>query len=184
MIPIILMYLLQTCLCQSPEVTYLLNLDSQMECCDSESEEFVDVSGVTVARYNETIAYMYGDIKFLKDVGPDTMVELILQKEASGKYEVMATHEICDLCSEVMKGPESDYYSYMKYFGIPEECPFAAGDYPIKEFILDTDDLPLNSNTAGRYQAFMTMYQNPERDCKKNKEFMLCLTMKLLIELD
>ena len=49
-------------------------MDSQMEGCDEESLLFVDTSGVNVGRYNETIAYMSGDITFLQDVGPDTMV--------------------------------------------------------------------------------------------------------------
>ncbi|KAJ8709684.1 hypothetical protein PYW08_009688 [Mythimna loreyi] len=184
MIPIILLYLLRFGVCQSYDVEYVVNIDSQIECCDDESKEFVDTSGVTVGRYNETIAYMHGDIKFLKGVGPDTMVEITLHKEVSGKYELVYSHEICDLCAEMEKGPDSDYYGYMKYFGIPDCCPFEAGDYPVKEFIIDTDDLPLNSDTVGRYQAYITLYKNPDKDCKKNKEFMVCLNLKLIIEMD
>lgn len=53
-------------------------------------------------------------------------VEMLLYKEANNKYELMFSHEICDLCAEVAKGEDSDYISYMKYFGIPSECPFDA----------------------------------------------------------
>ncbi|XP_075986735.1 uncharacterized protein LOC142983640 [Anticarsia gemmatalis] len=183
MISIVLLYLLRFCAGQDG-VVYVVNLDSQMEACDELSALFVDTSNVNVERYNDTIAYMYGDIKFLQDIGPDTMVEIILEKEASGKYELMFSHEICDLCGEIGKGADSDYYAYMKYFGIPDSCPFEAGEYPIKEFIVDTDDLPVNSNTVGRYQAFLNLYKNPEKDCKTDKEFMCCLNLKLIIEMD
>lgn len=49
---------------------------------------------------------------------------------------------------------------------------------------MDTDDMPLNSNTAGKYQALLNLYKNPDKDCKTKTEFMCCLDMKLVIERD
>ncbi|XP_035442178.1 uncharacterized protein LOC118270605 [Spodoptera frugiperda] len=183
-VPIILFSLVRFGWCDPPGVQFVVNMISQLESCDEVSDAAVDTSGVVVGRYNETIAYMRGNVKFLIDVGAETMVEMLLYKEANNKYELMFSHEICDLCAEVAKGEDSDYISYMKYFGIPSECPFDAGEYPILEFIVDTDDLPVNSNTVGRYQAYLNLYKNPEKDCKSTKIFMFCLSLKLIIEAD
>ncbi|KAH9636499.1 hypothetical protein HF086_017665 [Spodoptera exigua] len=181
----ILFSVLRFCLGNPPgEVKFIVNMVSQLECCDEASEAAVDTSKVVVGRYNETIAYMRGDVKFLVDVGDDTMVEITLYKEANGKYELMYSHEICNLCEEVEKGEDSNYVSYIKYFGIPDHCPFSAGEYPILEFIVDTDDLPVNSNTVGRYQAYLNLYKTVDNDCKASRIFLFCLSLKLIIEAD
>lgn len=48
--------------------------------------------------------------------------------------------------------------------------------------IVDTEDMPINSNTAGYYQALLNFYLMPEEGGEK--EYVCCLALKLVIETD
>ncbi|KAM3960697.1 uncharacterized protein ACR2FA_005290 [Aphomia sociella] len=166
--------------CQ-PEIEYILNFDSPAHVCfDEASMQYIDTSGLDVGSYNDTTSYMSGALKFLKGIGENTMIEIVIEKEVSGQFEVMATHIICDLCGELHPG--SNYYKYLKYFGFPESCPFDAGEYPVSDFITDSEDLPINSANAARYQVKITFATNPDCSNKDDLEFLFCLILDFIIE--
>lgn len=52
-----------------------------------------------------------------------------VQKEAAGnRYEMVMSHEICDLCEEI-SNKESNYQQYLQFFGFPDNCPFEPVSY-------------------------------------------------------
>ncbi|XP_073963157.1 uncharacterized protein [Choristoneura fumiferana] len=168
--------------CQAPIDEYVLNFDSPVYVCsDMESQSWVDTSGLEVVRYNETTAYMTGTINFLKGLDYSTMVELEVYKELSGQYEKTISHEICNLCNEIGK-KDSLYFKYLKYFGFPDACPFAAGTYSVQDLKPDDADMPVNAATSGRYQVNINLYKNPDGTCKNMKTFIGCLKLDFIIE--
>ncbi|XP_026754417.2 uncharacterized protein LOC113514528 [Galleria mellonella] len=158
-----------------------MNFDSPVHVCfDETSSMYVDTSGIEMIDYNDTTSCMTGVIKFLQNVGENTMIEIVIEKEVSGQFEVMATHLICDLCEELH--PESNYYKYLQYFGFPDNCPFESGEYSIFDFVINTDDLPVNSANAARYQVIINFYKNPDCSSKDDMTFLFCLKMDFIIE--
>ncbi|XP_052744859.1 uncharacterized protein LOC112054906 [Bicyclus anynana] len=180
---------------------YTLNFDSPIYLCsDEESQAYIDTSEVQVKRYNETTVVMTGIFKLLKAFEQGTMIEIIAEKEAGGVYEMVFSHEICNICKE-LTNPESLYKTYMGYFGFPAECPFEPvshqyihwrpqysvitnfqNDYNINDLVTDTEALPLNIATEGRYQVTMNMYKSDEDKCLEDKEFLACLKLDFLVE--
>ncbi|XP_026498835.2 uncharacterized protein LOC113402740 [Vanessa tameamea] len=165
-----------------PDDGYILNFDSPIYVCpDEESNAFVDTSETEVKRYNETTAYLTGFIKFIKGIEPATMVEVLIEKDIGGSFEMFASHEICDLCKE-LGDEDSPYADYLKYFGFPDQCPFSPDTFAIKDFVVNTKDLPINSATAGRYQVTMNISKNEGGNCLNDKGFIACLKLDFIIE--
>ncbi|XP_059050481.1 uncharacterized protein LOC131845433 [Achroia grisella] len=165
----------------TPEVEYVLNFDSPAYVClDESSSVYVDTSGMDMITYNETTSCMTGAIKFLQGLDENVMIEAIVEKEVSGQFEMMATHIICDLCEELH--PDSNYYKYLQYFGFPATCPFDAGEYSVHDFVINTDDLPVNSANAARYQVTVNFYNNPDCSSKDVMQFLFCLKLDFIIE--
>lgn len=54
----------------------------------------------------------------------DFQLEVVIEKDIGGSFEMFASHEICDLCKEI-QDKESPYAEYLKCFGFPEKCPFS-----------------------------------------------------------
>ncbi|XP_045455482.1 uncharacterized protein LOC123665181 [Melitaea cinxia] len=161
---------------------YILNFDSPIYVCsDEDSQKFIDTSRVEVKRHNETTTYMTGSIEFHKGIQTATMLEVVIEKDIGGSFEMFASHEICDLCKEI-QDMESPYAEYLKCFGFPEKCPFPPNTFAIQDFVPYTKDLPINSATAGRYQVTMNIYNNPESNCLNEKIFIACLKLDFIIE--
>uniref|UniRef100_A0A8R2M969 Uncharacterized protein n=1 Tax=Bombyx mori TaxID=7091 RepID=A0A8R2M969_BOMMO len=112
-------------------------------------------------------------------------LEIKLEKEASGKREMIFAHDICDLCKELVDR-DSNYYKYFKHIDFPATPGGGGfqGDYPIHDFVLDADEIPLNSYNVGLYVATMNIYENPTGDCKANKEFLCSLHLGLSVEME
>ncbi|XP_049880905.1 uncharacterized protein LOC126377238 [Pectinophora gossypiella] len=146
-------------------------------CDDEQSKEYVDASRVQLARFDD-FAVMNGFLEFKKSFEPSTLLEVVLEKEASGRLEIMMTHEL-QACKEI-SDPGSDYATWIEFFGLPSECPFEAGLYPIHNLTADTSDMPINSANAGAYQATINMYKCEGDDCEKS--FICCLKLDFCIE--
>ncbi|XP_063389525.1 uncharacterized protein LOC134675238 [Cydia fagiglandana] len=180
---VLFLYFIGVCDCQGPvDADFVLNFDSPVYVCpDPSSQAYVDTSAVEVDRYNETTSYMTGTIYFHKGFDSATMVEIMVEREINGQYEMFISHEICDVCKEF--GDEDSLYAkYFSYFGFPTTCPFAAGPYEVHDLKADNDDLPINGATAGRYQVTINLYNNPDSTCKNVKEFIACLKLDFIIE--
>ncbi|CAH0721131.1 unnamed protein product, partial [Brenthis ino] len=164
------------------EDSYILNFDSPIYVCpDEESQKFIDTSQIAIGRHNETCSYMTGAISFLKGMQSTTMVEIIIEKEISGSFEMFASHEICNLCKE-LGDPESTYKDYLQHFGFPEVCPFEPNTFAVNDLVAHSKDLPINSVTVGRYQVTMNFIENPSSDCLDEKSFLACLKLDFIIE--
>ncbi|XP_039760432.1 uncharacterized protein LOC120634104 [Pararge aegeria] len=164
------------------QLDYTVNFDSPIYVCpDEDSQGYVDASQVQVKRHNETATIMTGVIKFLKGFEKDTMIEFIAEKDTGGSYEMVVSHEICDVCGE-LQNPESAYAGYLPYFGFPDLCPFEPNNYIIKDLVADSQDVPLNSAMAGRYQVTLNMYKNTDGQCLDDKIFIACLKLDFLVE--
>ncbi|CAH2059413.1 unnamed protein product, partial [Iphiclides podalirius] len=160
---------------------YVLNFDSALYVCgDEQSATYFGTSQVEVTRFNETNAYMFGAIGFLEGLRVNTLVEIFVEKESSGRYEMVMSHEICNLCDELDR-EEGKYYKCLKNFDFPKKCPLRPGDYSINNFVLDTEYLPVNKGTAGRYQVTQ-FYSSTESNCIGAKTFVGCLKVDLVIE--
>ncbi|KAL4708488.1 hypothetical protein ACJJTC_014096 [Scirpophaga incertulas] len=159
---------------------FVLNFDSPVYVCsDDSSKEFIDSSDITVSRFNETTSYMSGVLRMLKTLEPCAVVEMIVEKTTGSRTEVMVTHDICDLCAEVR--PESDYFKYLRFFEFPSECPFQPGDFKVLNFVVDSEDLPVNKANEARYQVTFNFYENSSCDCK-DKTFLGCVKADFVIE--
>lgn len=62
------------------------------------------------------------------------------------------------------------------------QSPVSQGAYPIKDFSLDTEDLEIGSQHAGRYEAQLNMYVRTGDDCKTDRELKCILKMDLVVE--
>ncbi|XP_013165479.1 PREDICTED: uncharacterized protein LOC106116263 isoform X2 [Papilio xuthus] len=136
---------------------------------------------VEVSRYNETTTAMSGAAKLLKGMEQNTLVEAYVEKDVSGRYELVMSHEICNICDELGK-EESNYYSYIKDIELPDSCPFPPAEYNIKDLVIDTKYLPLNKANEGRYQMTLNFYDSPSGDCTGLKKFIACLKVDMVIE--
>ncbi|CAG9135554.1 hypothetical protein JYU34_019181 [Plutella xylostella] len=177
---VLFLFLIPLCRGQG-EQEMMLNFDSDIEVCDDEdSQAFMDTKGIKTDR-NETVAFVTGSIEFFKGMGANTMVEIKVFKVENGRSEMVFSYEICDLCAEIMD-PESDYKKYLQYFGFPEVCPFAPGNYKIHDLTADTSELPINPANAGRYRIILTIFEDSDGSCKSDRTFLCCSQLEALIE--
>ncbi|CAG9569286.1 unnamed protein product [Danaus chrysippus] len=168
------------CIVASEE--YVLNFDSSIYvCADEDSQAFVDTSEIEIKRFNETTAILTGDIKFMKEIGEKTMVEFIVEKEVGGRFDIVLTKEICDICEE-MKDSESFYYHYLGIFGFPDECPIEPDTYHVKDFVANAKDLPINKQNEGRYQVTLNVFKDSSGECQHDRVFIACFKLDVIIE--
>ncbi|XP_013142090.1 PREDICTED: uncharacterized protein LOC106106107 [Papilio polytes] len=161
---------------------YVLNFDSALYVCgDEQSEAYFDSSQVVVSRYNETTTAMSGYAKLLKGMEQNTLVEAYVEKDVAGRYEMMMSHEICNICDELGK-EDGNYYSYIKDIGLPDSCPLPPADYTISDLVIDKKYLPMNKANEGRYQMTLNFYDSPSGDCTGPKTFIACLKVDMVIE--
>ncbi|XP_045539854.1 uncharacterized protein LOC106720479 [Papilio machaon] len=161
---------------------YVLNFDSGLYVCgDEQSKAYFDCSRVEVSRYNETTTAMSGVARLLKGMDENTLVEAYVEKDVSGRYELVMSHEICNICDE-LGNEESNYYSYIKDIELPDSCPFPPAEYTITDLVIDTKYLPMNKANEGRYQMTLNFYDSPSRDCTGPKTFNACLKVDMVIE--
>lgn len=61
---------------QPEEVEYVLNFESPIYAFGEESVDFVDTSAISVERYNESTAFMHGNVVLLKGLENQAIVSL------------------------------------------------------------------------------------------------------------
>ncbi|XP_053619484.1 uncharacterized protein LOC128680395 [Plodia interpunctella] len=168
----------------SDDSEYILIFESSIfPTADEESLSSMNTSGLEVVSFNETISTISGVMWILKEL-PEShfRIVVIVKKEVSGKFEVVLTKEICDLCEELHV--DSEHWKYIRYFGLPPQCPFPPGIYTVNGFAPHEDDLPLNSGSAARYIITIMIYHNKDGDCDNydNQIYLFSLILNLAVE--
>ncbi|XP_077284383.1 uncharacterized protein LOC143909939 [Arctopsyche grandis] len=167
----------------------VLNYNSGVKVCDdANSRAMMETSDLRAVRVNETLAKLEGKFELKKTMQDWKLVILLEKKTPLGSREVVMTHEVPNLCTEIQnKDGDSIYSVYLRAINFPAECPIKPDTYEITNMIANTNDLSLTSMMEGEYTLTFTFYEiNLNKDDKffsSNKDTKLgCLSFTCLVE--